>query len=139
MTSSARWYYGPGGPGDAESDLAACRGRGALPICLVALNTNGDVLGTAALKTESVGGEIGVGPWLAGLLVGKDHRGRGVGTALVEAIEQEALRLGFASIYTSTDSAAATMERRGWQALGSADSLRGPVAVYRRRVRGEAR
>ena len=40
----ARWfveawapYYGPGGPGDAEGDLAACRGRGALPICLVVL------------------------------------------------------------------------------------------------------
>ena len=79
MTSSARWYYGPGGPGDAEGDLAACRGRGALPICLVALNTNGDVLGTAALKTESVGGEIGAGPWLAALLVGKDHRGKGCG------------------------------------------------------------
>ena len=102
------------------------------------LNTNGDVLGTAALKTESVGDETGAGPWLAALLVGKDHRGRGVGTALVEAIEQEARRLGFASIYTSTELAAATMERRGWQAIGSTQSLRGPVAVYRRRVRGEA-
>ena len=45
----------PNGPGDAKSDLAACRSRDELPICLVALSMDGEVLGTAALKSESVG------------------------------------------------------------------------------------
>ena len=98
----ARWFveewtpwYGPGGGGNAESDLAACRGRDVLPLCLVALGTGGDVPGTIALRSESVGSELGVGPWLAAFLVGADHRRKGVGTALVEAIEGEAYRLGF--------------------------------------------
>lgn len=141
----ARWFveewtpwYGPDGPGDAEADLAACRGRDALPICLVALDGNGGgVLGTAALKTESVGSEIGAGPWLAALLVGRDHRLQGVATALVEAIENEARRLDFQSIYTSTDAAEGIMERRGWQAHGTTQSLRGPIIIYRRQVRDE--
>ena len=137
----ARWFveewtpwYGPDGPGDATSDLAACTGRDALPICLVALSMAGDVLGTVALKPESVGSEYGVGPWLVALLVGKDHRGQGVGTALVDAIEAEAHRLGFASIYTSTDTAESLMERRSWHAVGKTESLRGPIKVYRRRL-----
>jgi GNAT superfamily N-acetyltransferase len=139
----ARWFveewapwYGPDGAGDAGHDLAACRSRNELPVCLVALNMDDQVLGTAALKSESVGSELGVGPWLAAFLVGKEHRGKGVGTALVEAIEEEACRLGFKSIYTSTETAESIMKRRGWQAFGSAESLRGPVTTYRRKVRG---
>lgn len=130
-------YYGPGGPGDAESDLGACCNRDTLPVCLVALNANGNVLGTAALKTESVGDEIASGPWLAALLVGKNLGGEGVGTALVEAIEEEACRLGFTSIYTSTDLADGIIERRQWQVIGVAESLRGQVEVYRRGLSGE--
>ncbi len=131
-------WYGPDGPGDAETDLAACRSRDELPICLVALNMDDEVLGTAALKSESVGSEFGVGPWLAAVLVGKDHQGKGVGTALVKAIEEEATRLGFDSIYTSTDTAEGILERRGWQAFGTTESIRGPVTIYRWQVRGEA-
>ena len=55
----AEWepWYGPAGAGDAAADLAACRGRDDLPVCLVAVDGQGDVLGTAALKDESVGSE----------------------------------------------------------------------------------
>ena len=130
-------WYGPDGPGDAKTDLAACRSRNALPICLVALNMDDEVLGTAALKSESVGSEFGAGPWLAAVLVDKDHQGKGVGTALVKAIEEEAARMGFDSIYTSTDTAMGILERRGWQAFGTTESIRGPLTIYRWQVRGK--
>jgi len=74
-------WYGPDGPGDAHADLAACGSRDALPICLVAFGMDGELLGTAALKCESVSSEIGAGPWLAVVLVGANHQGKGVGTA----------------------------------------------------------
>ncbi len=134
----ARWFvaewapwYGPEGPGDAAGDLAASASRDALPICLVALGGDGELLGTVALKEESVGSELGVGPWLAALLVGPSHRGRGVGTALIAAIEAEAWRLGFEAIYVSTDVAEDLLRRRGWRPYGTSESLRGEVAVYR--------
>ncbi len=145
MPTLARWfvaewepYYGGNGPGDAEADLAQCCNRDRLPLAVVALNGDGGVLGTAALKSESVGSELGVGPWLAALLVGEAHRCRGVGSALVGAIEAEAHRLGFSEIFTSSDGATGLLERGGWRAFETARSLRGTVAVYRRPIAGEA-
>ena len=135
----ARWYvaewepwYGPDGAGDAAADIAAYSGRDALPVCLIALDADGEMLGSAALKTDSVGSEGGEGPWLAAVLVAKDQRGRGIGTALVGAVEDEATRLGFESLYTSTDTAARILERRQWRRVGTAESLRGQIAVYLR-------
>ena len=131
-------WYGPNGQGDAAADLAACAGRDTLPICLVALDARGLVAGTIALKTESVGSDSAPGPWLAALLVGRPYRGRGVATALVSAIADEARRLGYGAIYTSTDSAADIMRRQGWQACGEAASLRGTVSIFRRDLKPES-
>ena len=127
-------WYGPGGAGDAPSDLASCLNRDEIPLALLALDANDEILGTAALKPESVGSETGTGPWLAALLVERGHRRRGIGTALIEAIEAEAWRLGFASLYTSTDVAESLLRRRGWQAVGTTESLRGTITIYRLRA-----
>lgn len=129
----AEWgpYYGAGGPGDAAADLRGCLNRDTLPVALVALDADDTLLGTVALKEESVGSALGVGPWLAAFLVAPQHRGRGVGAALVAAIEGEAARLGFAEIYTSTDTAEGILERRGWLPFGATQSLRGPLKIYR--------
>ena len=128
-------WYGPNGQGDAKADLAACAHRDTLPICLVALDADRAVLGTASLKAGSVGDELGVGPWLAAVLVAEEHQGKGIGTALVQAIEEEATRMGFDAIYTSTDTAKNIMERRGWTPFGETQSLRGPLTVYRWRAK----
>ena len=125
-------YYGLDGPGDAEKDLHECCNRDDLPIALVALDDDGTVLGTAALKKESVGSELGLGPWLAAFYVPIEHRKRGIGSALVEAIENKARSFGFESIFVSTDAAENIIQRRGWTVLEKpAESLRGPVAVYK--------
>jgi N-acetylglutamate synthase-like GNAT family acetyltransferase len=134
-----RWYidewapwYGAEGKGDAHADLVLCNSRVKLPICLIALSSSGELLGTAALKNESIGSELGMGPWLAALLVGKQHRRSGVGTALVKAIEKQAERLGLERIYCTTDTASNLLERCGWRTLKGikVESLRGTLKIY---------
>ena len=130
----AEWepWYGPSGVGDAAADLAACCNNDALPVCLVAVDAQGKAVGTATLKPDSVGSELGVGPWLAAVLVPVEYQGGGIGTALVAAIETIAGQLGFESIFSSTDSAAGILTRSGWRAYGATTSLRGPLSVFRR-------
>ena len=126
-----RPWYGPDGEGDAEADLAACIDRDRLPLCLVAIDNDGRPLGTAGLKAESLGSELGTGPWLAAFLVDEAERGRGIGRALIEAIAAEARRLGHKALYTATELPPERLWPRGWQAIGGSESLRGAVTVYR--------
>ena len=138
----ARWFvaewpswYGPGGPGDAQADLAAAaRCHDALPIGLVALDPAGGVLGTATLKADGAGSETGVGPWLGALLVGEAYRRKGVATALVGAAEGHARRLGFAELYAAVIPARTLLRRAGWEYAGSAGSFGRPLAIYCRRL-----
>lgn len=130
----AEWapWYGPTGAGDAEADLAACLNRAKLPLAVVAQGPDGRVLGTAALKHDSLGAELGFGPWLAAVVVHPSCREQGIGSALIAAVEAQARALGFSAIYTSTDAARSLVERRGWQPLHlSVPSLRGPISLYR--------
>ncbi len=129
----AEWspWYGPEGEGDAEADLSACNRRDVIPLWLVAFDDSKQMVGTTALKDDLVGSEHGAGPWLSALLVSEAYRGEGIGTALVEAIESEAGRLGFNEIFCSTDASARILERRGWQSFATSESLRGTVSVYR--------
>ncbi|MEZ4224760.1 MAG: GNAT family N-acetyltransferase [Polyangiaceae bacterium] len=127
----AEWepYYGKSGPGDAEEDLSASMRRDELPLCLVALEGDA-LLGTISLGASSIS-HPQCTPWGRALLVAPFARGRGVGSALVAAVEVEARRLGYAELFMSTDSANRIVERRGWKAIDTAPSLRGPVTVYR--------
>ncbi|MEQ9640665.1 MAG: GNAT family N-acetyltransferase [Alphaproteobacteria bacterium] len=125
-------WYGPGGQGDADLDLRSCMNTDRLPTAVAALDDAGAVLGTAALKPESLGSELGYGPWLAAVLVLPPYRRRGIGSALIAAIEDRGRQLQFDAIFTSTDTANALVERRGWVSLGrQVESLRGPVMLYR--------
>ena len=114
----AEWapWYCPGGAGDAAQDVAVYRSRDTLPLCLVALDPSGTPLGSAALKWESLGDELEVGPWLAALLVERKYRGQGIAARLIDAIKAEAMRLEFDAIYTSTEIPPDRMAANGWQA-----------------------
>ena len=131
-TEWAPWY-GPEGPGKAASDLpraaAGSRYRSAWSHSI-----SRTMWSAPRLSGESVGSELGVGPWLAAVLVPSEHRGHGIGTALVEAIERQAIQLGFTDLYTSTDMAERILTRRSWVEFGATNSLRGPIKVFRRRL-----
>jgi GNAT superfamily N-acetyltransferase len=125
-------YYGRSGPGDAERDLTECCQRDELPLALVALDASKIVVGTAALKRHSLETHPDLGPWLAALLVAPGLRGEGIASALITAIENEAQRLGFATLYSDTASGSTLLQRRGWKKLEeNIQTLREPATLYR--------
>jgi GNAT superfamily N-acetyltransferase len=91
----------------------AC-GRNAIPSVFVAME-GGTLLGSAELIASDMDERPELTPWLAGVYVVADHRGRGLATALVRRVEQEAAELGVERLYLYTPSAEGLYERLGWQ------------------------
>lgn len=124
-------YYGPDGPGIAKADIWECCQIDSIPLALVAIDGNGEIVGTGTLKAESVGSEPSQSPWITALVVEKSRRGNSIGTALIAALESEARRFRCSLLYTSTDTAGSILLRRGWKALNQVPSIRGPITFYK--------
>ena len=130
-------WYGPGGPGDAPKDLAEAAQRERLPVALIALR-DGVPCGISVLRpADAAAAQTGHGPWVGGGLVRAELRGQGIGARLLAAVEGEARRLGFATIYCSTHRAQRLLERCGWEAIGTITHDDAPLSVYRKATRVE--
>ena len=112
----------------AADELAA---HGPLPMSLIALD--GDIaLGCASLlDDDEVTGWVDR-IWLGNVVVLGTERGRGIGAALVDAIERYAASMGFPELHLVTSTAIDWYERRGWTALGVADVHGHAMTVMRR-------
>ena len=124
-------YYGPDGPGIAESDIWECCQINSIPLTLVAIDENGEVIGTGTLRAKPVDSVLDQGPWITALVVEKSRRGNGIGTALISALEMEARRFRSSSIYTSTHTSGGILLSRGWQAIDKINTFQGVVTIYR--------
>jgi GNAT superfamily N-acetyltransferase len=117
-------WYGPGGQGRAEADLAARCRRAGLPFGVVALARDGAV-GTGALDTTSYGASDPTEtPWIVGLVVAPPWRGQGIATAIVAALEDAARAKGWARLHCATVAGEGLLSRRGWVRRGVADDGR---------------
>jgi GNAT superfamily N-acetyltransferase len=122
-------YYGLGGRGDAQRDLAAYANGTRLPVGVVAFLDN-EICGVAALKSESISTHSHLSPWAAAAMVNPAHRGRGIGTELIRALEEEAKRQGYCDIYCGTSTATHLLERRGWRLMEQVEYDGANLSIY---------
>jgi N-acetylglutamate synthase-like GNAT family acetyltransferase len=81
--------------------LRAHLNRDTVPIAWVA-HSEGQVLGTAALREHDLEDRTDLTPWLGGVLVRPEFRRRGIGAALCRAVELKAAELGVNDLYLFT-------------------------------------
>lgn len=75
---------------------------------------DGIVVGSVLLVAEELEPMHDVSPWLAGLVVAPGHRGRGIGAALVRAIEARAAGLECPVLHLYTSEAEPFYAALGW-------------------------
>lgn len=73
-----------------------------IPLCRVAVH-EGRAIGAVNLVESDDDDHPEWTPWLAGMVVAMDWRGRGVGSALVRTLLDDARRLGVTRLYFGTD------------------------------------
>ena len=93
----------------------AC-GKGAIPSVVVAIE-DGRLLGGALLIDSDMKTRPELTPWLAGVYVKAEERGRGVASQLVNRIVEEARTLGVQTLYLYTDAAQSLYARLGWEVV----------------------
>lgn len=93
----------------------AC-GKGAIPSVVVAIE-DGRLLGGALLIDSDMKTRPELTPWLAGVYVKAEERGRGVASQLVNRIVEEARALGVQTLYLYTDAAQSLYARLGWEVV----------------------
>jgi len=112
-------------------------GRDGLPFTLVAVDAGGRAAGVVGLGEFDQEELRGRGPWVTGMVVEPGERGRGVGRALMAALEARAAELGFRRLWVSTTEATGFYERCGWRHVGTAHTaVEGPMAVLTRSITG---
>ncbi len=91
-----------------------------VPVAFVALDDDGDIVGTASLIFDDLEGDPR-NPWLASVFVLPTHRKKGIASALVRTVEETARRLGYARLYLFTSTAPDLYAGLGWRPLERRD------------------
>jgi N-acetylglutamate synthase-like GNAT family acetyltransferase len=104
-----------------------------IPISLVAMD-KGEVIGWAALKASDFKARPDLGPWLGGLYVDKPQRNKGVGTKLVQAIENLAVQLEVRQLFLVTDDAENFYAQLGWSVRERTESQDISVVVMEKTI-----
>ena len=131
----AKWFYAEWSylvPGRSEQDVAASIAeratRRGIPIALVAFEGD-ELIGSVCLKLSDMDTRPELTPWLAGLYVKESWRNRGVGSALVKAIEKQALEQGVKQLFLYTPESERFYAALGWQVLERTDYHDVPVTI----------
>lgn len=119
-----RWHWQEWGhadpDGSAESWVAGIARRverDAIPTTYVALSDERALLGSVSLVDCDMDTRAHLWPWLAGLYVRPDARGRGVGSALVQHAMQKVGNMGIDTLYLYTSTAESLYRRLGWRVI----------------------
>lgn len=119
----ARWHHDEwsqlrGGESlhECRRGLEATMTRDGFPVTVVAVDDD-RLLGSASLVESAMETRPELTPWLAGVYVDAGERGRGIGSALIERIIDEAAVRDFDEIYLFTTEYAAWYERFGWETI----------------------
>ena len=120
----AQWHWDEWGHSDSSgsleswtSGLAARNRIHAVPTTYLAFSVSGEPIGSVVLVENDMDTHPELAPWLAGLFVLPDYRGKRVGASLTRHATDCATSMGYERLYLYTSTARSLYERLGWRVL----------------------
>jgi GNAT superfamily N-acetyltransferase len=108
-------------------------GKAQIPTTVVAFSQD-QPAGSAALIAHDMDTHLELTPWLASVYVSPEHRGRGIGSALVRRIEEEAISLGIEVLHLFTPDRESLYARLHWKVMFREEYRGEQVTVMERRI-----
>lgn len=105
--------------------------KGALPMTLLALSSDDQIVGVASILTTTLTHKH-LTPWLSTVFVLAELRGQGIASALSLRAVEEARAMGFDHLHLFTPHNESLYARLGWQFIEKARLGDMPVAVMSR-------
>jgi GNAT superfamily N-acetyltransferase len=102
-----------------------------IPQTFVLLVDN-EPMGTASITAHDLEERPDLTPWLAGVFVVPDARGRGYAALLVAAVEEEARKAAISALWLYTNRAERIYARAGWQTVETVLHDNKPFALMHR-------
>ena len=132
------WWRHKGYPIDVITIWVRANFAGApLPFCLVA-HHDGEFVGTASVIASDMQECLELSPWVAAVWVEPQHRGQGVGTALIREALDRAFQRGFERVHLGAEAARRSfLERIGWELVEKGIGAR-KLDLFRRTSTGRA-
>jgi len=136
----AQWFYQEWGylhtgwtVHDVERLIGERTNTAKIPVALVAVQGR-DLLGTVCLKTHDMNTRTDLTPWLAGLYVAESWRRKGVGAALVSAIEKQAQAFQLETLYLYTPESEGFYSRLAWRVNERTEYYGYPVTIMEKKI-----
>jgi predicted N-acetyltransferase YhbS len=125
-------YLNPAGTLEHRRDrLRESLQRNQLPMALVALSDDGQLIGSASVLPTTLTHKH-LTPWLSSVYVPGDMRGKGIASALSLRAADEVARLGFEMLYLFTPHNESLYARMGWQTIDRSLHNGLPLAIMAR-------
>lgn len=125
-------HYKPGNTLEAQTErMRASCGKGSVPSVVIA-HDGAQLLGGALLLVNDLDSRPELTPWLAGVYVKEEHRGRGIASQLVQRIVEEARLIGVPELYLCTVHAQELYAGLGWEVVEDVEEDDVVVTVMKR-------
>jgi GNAT superfamily N-acetyltransferase len=101
-----------------------------LPVVLVA-DIDGKPCGTVMLRAQWRESHAHLGPWLGGLFVVPEYRGRDIARRLIETLAAEAGKRGYTEVYAGTKNLGRFLRTLGWTFQEMIGSDKESIGLFR--------
>lgn len=105
-----------------------------IPLTIIAKSGANELLGFASLVSSDMETNKDMTPWISGVFVIPEHRGKGIGRLLINRLEQLAHGFGFEKLYLYTFDKEGFYRSLSWEKLKDECYLNNSVSVMVKKI-----